>query len=94
MKAALDLTNGDVPSVKVPEVALEDICKRFGDNVAPDGISVVLRPGEITALLGENGAGKSALMVLSECRAAGEFSRADAHTHEMLNLMTGGKHAA
>jgi ABC-type uncharacterized transport system ATPase subunit len=42
-------------------VRLENICKRFGDVRANDGITMSLAPGTIHGLLGENGAGKSTL---------------------------------
>ena len=45
-----------------PVLVLERICKTFGDFAALDGVDFELRPGEIHALLGENGAGKSSLM--------------------------------
>ena len=42
----------------------EALCKRFGATVALDGAGLVLRAGEIHALMGQNGAGKSTLIKL------------------------------
>ena len=41
---------------------LRDISKRFGDVLANDRVSLVVAPGTIHAIVGENGAGKSTAM--------------------------------
>jgi ABC-type uncharacterized transport system ATPase subunit len=38
-------------------VDLDGVVKRFGPFTAVDGISLAIRPGEVVALLGSNGAG-------------------------------------
>ncbi len=43
-------------------IELKNITKRFGEVVANDSISLRLNHGEILALLGENGSGKTSLM--------------------------------
>ena len=41
---------------------LRGVVKRFAQNLALDGVDFVLMPGQVHALLGENGAGKSTAM--------------------------------
>ena len=43
-------------------IEMREIVKKFGDFVANDHINLKLHKGEVLAILGENGAGKSALM--------------------------------
>lgn len=43
-------------------IHLEGISKRYGAVQAVDNVSVVIRPGSVTAIVGENGAGKSTLV--------------------------------
>ena len=45
-----------------PALELRGVTKRFGDLVANDGIDFDVRHGEVHALLGENGAGKTTVM--------------------------------
>ena len=46
-------------TASTPALEMRGITKRYPGVVANDHIDLTVRPGEIHALLGENGAGKS-----------------------------------
>ena len=48
--------------MNAPVVSIQNLGKRFGGTQAVDGVSIDLFQGEILALLGENGAGKSTMI--------------------------------
>ena len=48
-------------------IEVEDLTKRYGDNVAVDNISFQVNEGEILGLLGPNGAGKTTTMRVLTC---------------------------
>jgi ribose transport system ATP-binding protein len=45
-----------------PVLELQSICKTYPGVMALDGVTLVVKPGEVLGLIGENGAGKSTLM--------------------------------
>ncbi len=45
-------------------IEIDGLTKRYGDKVAVDGLSFVVKPGVVTGFLGPNGAGKSTTMRL------------------------------
>ena len=47
---------------ETPLVAVRGLRKRYGDVVAVDNMNLVVRRGDVHAVVGENGAGKSTLM--------------------------------
>ncbi|WP_132537869.1 ATP-binding cassette domain-containing protein [Rhizobium sp. PP-F2F-G48] len=60
------LTTAIKPSAKEGEIvaSLENVTKIFGGTVAVSDVTIDLRAGEVLALLGENGAGKSTCVKL------------------------------
>jgi rhamnose transport system ATP-binding protein len=63
MQATIPDAAGQVPAREpVPVLALDGISKGFPGVQALDGVSLRLYPGEVTALVGENGAGKSTIV--------------------------------
>ena len=43
-------------------VKIENIIKRFGDNVVLNGLSLEVREGEVVVVVGPSGCGKSTLL--------------------------------
>src|SRR4051812_9956415 len=48
--------------MRAPIMTLRDVSRQFGPTLAVDGVSLAIRPGEIHALLGPAGAGKTTLV--------------------------------
>src|SRR5439155_14539694 len=48
-------------------VQVKNLSKKYGDNVAVNGISFSLTKGEVFAFLGPNGAGKTTTVEILEC---------------------------
>jgi len=72
--------------------ALSGINKTFGGVTALSGVDLDLRPGEVHALCGENGAGKSTCMKIiagAEAPDAGTYLLAG----EEVSLRSVGQHA-
>jgi simple sugar transport system ATP-binding protein len=55
-----DTTNGAAPPV--PLIAFKGVSRRFGNNLAIEGLDFHVGRSEVVALLGDNGAGKSTVI--------------------------------
>jgi ABC-type multidrug transport system ATPase subunit len=61
----------------VAAIVVRNLVKRYGDNVAVDGISFTVDQGEVVALVGPNGAGKTSTVEILEghrSRSGGEVA--------------------
>src|SRR5688572_22111124 len=79
---------------------LRQITKRFGDVLANDRVNIVVKPGTIHAIVGENGAGKSTAMRIAygfytadsgEILVDGQAQRIDS-PHDAIRLGIGMVH--
>jgi ABC-type multidrug transport system ATPase subunit len=52
---------GDAPPAGEAVVWAQDLTKRYGDEVALDGLSVTVQPGDLFGFIGPDGAGKTTL---------------------------------
>jgi ABC-2 type transport system ATP-binding protein len=96
MDAAPPEVPGDVPAPGAP-VVIEGATKRFGDDVAVDGISLTVRAGTILGIIGPSGSGKTTTIRLltgalapseGQVRVLGEDPRAfRRRTRERIGYM-------
>ena len=64
-----------------PAVEVVDLVKRYGDQAAVAGLSLMVQPGSITAILGPNGAGKTTTVETCE-----GYRRPDSGSVRVLGL--------
>ncbi len=57
-------------------IEIENLTKRFGPNLAVDGLNLTVREGELLGLLGPNGAGKTTTVRMLACLIAPSTGRA------------------
>src|SRR5947199_6716009 len=73
-------------------VQVENLSKKYGENLAVNGISFSLTKGEVFAFLGPNGAGKTTTVEILECLRnptggqAKVLGRSEEHTSELQSL--------
>lgn len=64
MTAAIDVAGADIAAAQSAAVEITGVAHRYGDRLALDDVSFDVRRGEIFALLGPNGGGKTTLFRL------------------------------
>ena len=47
-----------------PAIEVRDLCKRYGDFTAVDGLSLKIEGGTVFGLLGPNGSGKTTTILM------------------------------
>src|SRR5690242_20870753 len=62
MSAATETSSSGPKFDQAPVIQAKNLVKRYGRVVAIDGSDLELYPGEILAVIGDNGAGKSSLI--------------------------------
>jgi simple sugar transport system ATP-binding protein len=82
-QAAPSLTSGaaGLPASGTPIIEVQDIGKSYGSVIALRGVTATIRTGEVTCVLGDNGAGKSTFIKIL----------AGAHPHSSGKFIVDGK---
>ena len=73
-------------------IETQNLCKRYGKITALDGLNLAIEQGEMLALLGVNGAGKTTAIKLLSCLIAPTEGEAWLCGHSILNAAQEVKH--
>ncbi len=72
----MSVTSGKLVKETGPVIVVEDLRKRYGDIQAVDGVSFEVERGEVFALLGPNGSGKTTTIEIIEGMRSADSGRA------------------